>query len=405
MIYSASWMLTMQGPPIENGQIFVRNGLIEDAGQGLEKKFPSERVFHFQDCVLMPGFVNAHSHLDYTALRGQLDSLSYHEWINTLKDFALSSSDEQFNQSAKIGIEEMIKSGITCIADSGPYGNSLKAVAEYGLRAVVYLETFGGWDVSDLNNRLSKLLERFQLLKKNAPPIVRIGISPHSVYNSSKELISTSYNIAATENAPFMIHLSEIENSAECCESKSQAEYLDELGVISNRTLLAHCTYCSSADIVLINRAGASIVHCPRSNSILGYGIVNSSLLKSNLVTGIGTDSAASNFDLSLINEARFALALHRAKNCNASILKAEDVLFLATRGGAIAIGYENVGCLAPNWVADFIVIKIPYQQHALVTNPSAAVIFGGPIEVLLSVVNGKVIYQNGQFTCKHKEL
>lgn len=393
MIYSAAWLLTMDGPPISSGQMLVRGDQIEAVGTELRAMHPTEPFRDLGDAFLMPGFVNAHSHLDYTVLKGAADARPFAEWLPALAAFVLGASREQFRWSAMLGAAEMIRSGTTCVGDSTPRGESAAVVSEVGLRGVVYRETF------DHADRMEQLGDCIADLQETVSDIVRVGVSPHSMYAQGPEVVSFCAGLAAEHKLPVMIHLSEMQSeSAFSGQSRSPAACLAEMGALSDNWLLAHCVHCDEHDLEQIADSGAAIAHCPRSNCLLGAGIAPlTKMLEANVRVGLGTDSAASNLDLDLLQEARFAAALHRGRDQDASVLDCETVLRLATRGGAEALGLERVGCLKAGWAADFIAVRAAEDSTPMCDNPYVKLVFGGRADVVLSVVAGREIMADGR--------
>ena len=393
MIYSASIVLPMDGPPIPNGQLLVRSGVIEAVGANLSKSHPNEPLKDLGDAILMPGFVNAHTHLDFSALKGTADGKPFAEWLSSMTAFILGRRREDFYWSGMLGAAEMVRAGTTCVGDSTPVGDSATVISDVGLRGVVYRETF---DHADKLDRLGDCIAELQAKVSNN---VRIGVSPHTIYTQSPEVIRLSAQLAAERGLPVMIHLAETrEESVFCGQCRTPAVYLAEMGVLSSDWLLAHCVHCDNDDLAIFAQSGAAVAHCPRSNALLGAGIAPlSRLLQAGITVGLGTDSAASNFDLDLLSEARFALAIHRGASEDASSITAETVLQMATIGGARALGLEQVGCLAPGWAADFIAIRVGDESAPMCYNPYSKLIFGGGTEVVLSVVAGREIMSEGQ--------
>ena len=393
MIYTASWLLPMNGPPIQKGQILVRDGLIEVIGTDLRKEYPYEPLKDMGDAILMPGFVNAHSHIDFSLLKGSKDGKPFKEWLASMTAFLLGCSPDDFYWSGMLGAAEMIRAGITCIGDSTPFGNSARVISDIGLRGVVYRETF------DHSHRLHELADHLADLQEKVSDTVRIGVSPHAIHTSGPEIVRLSERMAAEHDLPFMIHLAETRNEARSCESyRSPTAYLAELDVLSPNCLVAHCVHCDDEDLAIIAQTGAAVAHCPRSNCLLGSGIAPLlRMMDAGLRIGLGTDSSASNFNLSLLDEARFALALHRGRKEEPCVISPETILRMATRGGAEALGLEKVGCLAPGWAADFIAVRVDDESALMCYNPYNKLVFGDRAEVVLSVVAGREILSDGK--------
>ncbi len=412
MIYKASHIFTIAEEPFEGGSVLVRDDCICDIGIGLHEKYPNESVVDLGNCVLMPGFVNAHSHIDYTWSRNQYDALNLWDWISQVgyRSGREPDYDTALN-SAALGAAECVRSGITCLGDSTPTGAAAEAISKIGLRGIAYYELFGQSMGSDYPTRFQQKLNEVCKLHERSSKLVRIGISPHTVYTTNIEVME----LCAGSGLPVSIHLAETWAEAEYTQygtgpiadwrnrmdrppmitGLTPARTLEKAGLLKNGTSLAHCVHLSDDEIGLIAKSGASVAHCPRSNAYLGCGIAPVTQLKAAGATlGLGTDSEGSCMRFDFFEEMRFALGMARASRQDAGVITAKDILRMATLGGAETLGLEkDVGTLEIGKRADMIAIDMGDVLAG--EDLSLAVLSRSPADVVMVTVDGVEIVKD----------
>jgi 5-methylthioadenosine/S-adenosylhomocysteine deaminase len=392
-IYRARWILPITEPAIENGAVAVEHGRITYVGPN-----PPEggKSVNLGDAILMPGLVNAHCHLELTAMRGFLEDLDFRRWILRLTSAKRSvMTAGMLLDSARAGLEEGIAAGITTYGDTCDSGVVLDAMREYGVRGIMFQELFGpapeqcAASIGDFSAKLERLREK-------ATELVRVGISPHAPYTVSDDLFRASAALATKEKLPMAIHIAESEVEAQLVvegsgafaeglrtrgievrpRAKSSIELLANLGVLDLRPLLIHCIRVDQTDLDLIAARKAPVAHCPVSNAKLGHGIAPLiEILSAGIDVGIGSDSMASNNRMDLLEEARAALLLQRARIGTHEALSATDVLEMATMGGACALGLSHeVGSLEVGKSADLAAFEIGSAGPTY--DPAAAAVF-----------------------------
>jgi 5-methylthioadenosine/S-adenosylhomocysteine deaminase len=397
---SADWVLPVDGPPVEGGLVRYENGRILEVTTGRSAR-------HFADAAIVPGFVNAHSHLEYAVYAGFGDGQPFASWIQThvqrkqLLDFDATLA------VARAGAADSLRSGVTTTADYSYAGATAVACAELGLRAIVYLEVFG----SDP----AVAAERFARTRECAPEseLVRIGVSPHAPYTCSLDV----YRWCLSLGIPVGTHLSESEAENEWLEhgtgtwSGLPAPPVAPTGkravatlepVLGPDLLCAHCVDVRDDEIALLAERGVPVAHCPRSNALLGCGIAPLSALRAaGLTVGLGTDSPASAPNFDVFEEMRTAIYAARARERRAEALSATDALALATAEAARALRLDaEVGTLTAGKRADLTVVSLAGSPYHPVEDPAAAVVFGGsPDRVLETVVDGQTRYQKADET------
>jgi cytosine/adenosine deaminase-related metal-dependent hydrolase len=400
-VYSADWVLPIEGEPIEDGAVAVDDGRIAAVGTADELGEGTR----FDDSVIVPGFVNAHSHLEYAVYGGFGDGLAFGPWIRLHIERKGRIAWEEFVAIARLGAAECLRSGITTIADASFSGASAYVAGELGLRGIVCLELFGA-DLAQLDEAHAKrsAFERGS---------IRVGLSPHAPYSASPDLYREAYRETAV---PVITHLAESDDEVQYMlagtgpiaaiteipsPGLTPVRYLAREGLLRPATIAAHCVKVDADEIALLAEHDVAVAHCPRSNAILGCGIAPlRELLGAGIRVGLGTDSPASTPSFDFFDETRAAVYAARARAESPEALSAKDALTLATLGSASALGLEEeIGSLAPGKRADFTVVSLAGAPYLPWEDPAVAVVFGGsPDRVLLTVVDGEPRYERGGF-------
>ncbi|MEP6893622.1 MAG: amidohydrolase family protein [Gaiellaceae bacterium] len=405
-VLSADWVLPIAGSPIENGAVSFEDGRIVAVGTAAQLG-AGER---FEDAVILPGFVNAHSHLEYAAYAGFGDGLSFPPWIglHVARKRRLDQADME--AMARLGAAECLRSGITTVGDCSFAGATAVACAELGLRAIVYLEVFGE-DAGALTG-FEELRDRVSCSLSDR---VQVGIAPHAPYTCTVEL----YEACAGLGLPVATHLSESEAELEYLRSgrgpwESIAEYLvpplgrgaigalAEAGVLGPAVIAAHCVHVTDEEIALLAGTGTTVAHCPRSNALLGCGVAPLAALRAAGVRiCIATDSPASTPSFDMFDELRTAVMAARARERRPDALTTADALELATLGGARALGLDReIGSLEVGKQADLAVVSLADSPFLPWEDPVGALVLGGsPDRVVATLVAGEERYRKGGTT------
>ena len=425
ILYSARWVLPISSTPIADGAVAIEGTVIVGVGSHSEltQRYPEAEHKPCGEAAILPGFINAHSHLELTAMRGFLDGVEgdFFSWLRKLTIARLEHmTADDLQVSATWGACEALKVGVTCVADaSDSAAESVKALRETGLRGTVYQESFGP-DPKLAAENFAKLSEKVSKLKAMQTPLVRIGVSPHAPYTVSAAQLEMISAFAQVERLPVMMHAAEsvaermlladgggsfaagfasrgIEWSA---PSLSTIKYLARHGVLQTQPLLAHCINVDADDLDLIAETQTRIAHCPKSNAKLGHGRAPfAEFLRRQISVGLGSDSVASNNTCDLLEEARFALLLARSGAEESKTLNASDALYALTVGGARALGLEGqVGELREGCQADFAVVSLTGTHQLPSYDPVSTLIFSSSgRDVVLTVVAGRELYRAGR--------
>jgi 5-methylthioadenosine/S-adenosylhomocysteine deaminase len=391
---SADWVLPVDAPPIDGGRVRFEDGRLVEVGQGRAER-------HFTDAVIVPGFVNAHSHLEYSVYAGFGDGFPFGPWIETHVERKGRLDAAAMLAVARRGVLDSLASGITTTADYSFSGAAATAASDAGLRAIVYLEVFGG-DPAAAQARFDEM--RAALAPSS---LVQIGVSPHAPYSVSLDVYAWCLSLGV----PVGTHLAESANENEWLEHgagplsaiapilqppSGQRAVATLEPVLGPDLLCAHCVEVDASEIALLAERGVPVAHCPRSNALLGCGIAPlAGLRAAGVVVGLGTDSPASAPSFDVFEEMRAAIYAARGRERRADALLAAEALALATVDAARALRMDaEVGTLTPGKRADLAVVSLAGSPYHPVEDPAAAVVFGGsPERVVETIVDGETRY------------
>jgi 5-methylthioadenosine/S-adenosylhomocysteine deaminase len=405
-VLSAEWVVPVEGAPIRDGAVEIddRTGTIAAVG-------PREELgdsIHYEDAVILPGFVDAHTHLEYDVYAGFGDGLRFADWIGLHVQRKARIDLADMEAIARLGALNCLRSGITTVGDCSFSGAAATACSDLGLRATVYLEVFGETEAA--------IAERFEPMRDRIAGVlsdrVRLGVSPHAPYTCTIEL----YRACAALGVPVATHLAESDDETTFLRTggggwQSFAELLvpplgttgiralAEAGLLDSNVVAAHCVKADEEEIRLLAEHDVAVAHCPRSNGILGCGVAPlAALREAGIRVCIATDSPASTPSFDMFDEMRAAIVGARAREGRPDVLTAADALELATLGGARALGIDaTVGSLLPGKQADLTVLSLSGTPFVPWEDPVTGSVLGGsPHGVVATLVSGKPRYRKG---------
>ncbi|HXH89638.1 MAG TPA: amidohydrolase family protein [Gaiellaceae bacterium] len=404
-VLSADWVLPVEGAPIQNGAVAIEDGRLAAVGTPAELGEGE----HFPNAAIVPGFVNAHTHLEYAVYAGFGDGQSFAPWLATHIERKARIERDEMEAIARLGAAECLASGITTVGDAAFAGASAHACAELGLRAIVYLEVFG----SDPREAMRQYEDKLAYVTPVLSGLVRAGVSPHAPYTCSTEVYAACLELGV----PVMTHLNESQDEIDWLErgegpmqpvahllvppdGQTGIRRLAAAGLLDSSIVAAHCVKLEADEVALLAQHDVAVAHCPRSNSFLGCGIAPLSELRAaGLRIGVGTDGVSSVPSHDYFEELRAVVAFARARTETAAGLSPAEALELATIGGARALGLDaEIGSLVQGKRADLAIVGLEGSPFLPWEDPASAVVFGGgPHRILATLVDGETRYERGR--------
>lgn len=426
MLLRAAYVLPVSSDHIEDGAVLVQDGRIRDVGpvSELMERHPKEEVRDYGLAALLPGFVDLHTHLEYSVFGGLVDDLPYSHWkIQVLKkEQALSERD--WEDSAVLGATESLKAGITTIADITSSGASFRAAEKAGLRGVFYRE------VATMRKRevpgvMTSALEDIESWRSIADADrLQVGIAPHATYSCNPELYIRVAQHAVERSLPVATHLAGSRDEYDFVKYGSSAlalelpempgwdegllptgvspvKYLQQWGLFKVANCLAiHCVQVDDADVDVLASHDVAVAYCPRCGAKLGMGITPlRSFMARGLRVGIGTDSPASNNTMDFFDEMRIGLLLQRGLTRQVGGFTAEQFIRMATLDGAKALRLDGeIGSLEAGKKADIIAVDLTGSHQTPTSDPYGALVHTANQDMIaMTMVDGKVLYERGE--------
>lgn len=425
LLKNAEVLVTMDAArrEIRDGALLVRDHVIVSVGATHELLPAADRVIDARGMIVLPGLVNTHHHLYQTLTRAlpATQDVGLFHWLKTLYPIWAELTPDAVYTSALIGLAELVWSGCTTAADHlylFPNGSKLddeiRAAREIGIRfhptrgSMSLGESQGGLPpdrVCDSEEAIlrdsRRVLETFH---DPAPySMCRVALAPCSPFSVTPDLMRESARLARAYNVHLHTHLAETRDEEDFCLQKfgkRPVDYAEHLEWLGSDVWFAHCVWLNDDEIARYAASGTGVAHCPSSNMRLASGIAPIvKMLRAGVKVGLGVDGSASNDSSHMLAEARQAMLLQRVGGAPRA-LTARQALELGTLGGARVLGRDDIGALEKGKAADFIAVKLNRVEYAgALHDPVAALVFCAPPRVDLSVVNGRVVVENGELT------
>jgi len=374
-------------PVVTNGWIGIREGVI----RAIETTSPDASppaaalVIDAESGIVMPGLVNAHTHLPMALFRGLADDLPLMAWLNDhiFPAEARFIQSETVLWSSRLACAEMLLSGTTCCCGGYFHEDSVaRAVFESGMRGILAQGVIDhpAPGVPDPAHNIAHA-ERYVRQWKKRTTRIAPSIFCHAPYTCSDATLKTAKAIADAQGLLFQIHVAETRDERDRSireKGLSPVAHLDRLGILDRRTLLAHSVWVDRSDIQIIAERGSAVVHCPESNMKLASGIAPVTAMRSAGITVcLGTDGCASNNDLSMFGEMETAAKLHKLADSDPTALDAASAIRMATIDGATAVGLEAcIGSLTVGKQADLVVVDIRTPHLTPMYHPESHVVY-----------------------------
>lgn len=409
------------GTEFRTGHLVVRDGLIAAVGDGPAPEVGDAEVIDGRDCLVTPGFVNSHHHLNQWITRGRAQDGTLFEWLTTLYPLWSQIDAELEYCSASAALGMLALTGCTTSMDhhyvfprdgGDILAAEIEAAARIGLRfhpargAMDLGVSSGGLPpdhvVEDIDTILAACQEAVtRYHDRSFDSRLRIALAPCSPFSVTGELMRQSAVLARDLGVRLHTHVAETVDEEDFCLQQFGArpvDYLESLGWLGADVWLAHGVHLSQSDIAECAATGTGVAHCPSSNGRLGSGMAPvPELLAAGVPVGLGVDGAASNEDGGLATELREALLAARFR-LGPQALNARQALWMATMGGARCLGRESeLGSLEVGKLADVAVWQLAGLGHAGIDDPVCALVFGPPAPLRMLLVGGRPVVTDGE--------
>jgi len=392
---------------IPDGLLCIKAGKLEriESRSGNQTLPAAKETLDARGGLIMPGLVNTHTHLPMTLFRGLADDLPLDVWLNEHIFPAENAyiTPENVRWGTLLACAEMLLSGTTTCCDGYFHENEVaEAVKTSGLRAVLAQGVID-FPAPGVPNPAENILipQRFAAKWHNPSSLITPSAFCHSAYTCSSETLKSAKALCIENGLLFQIHAAETQNEYRQIQDEHRAtpiQYLDQLGILDENTLLIHCVWIDDEDIEIIAERKAGISHNPESNAKLAVGIAPApKLLKAGIPVGLGTDGCASNNNLDLFHEMDMVAKIHKVETFDPTAMDARTVVEMATIEGARAIGLDkHTGSLEVGKQADLIIIDTQKAHLMPIYHPESHIVYTvKSSDVRDVVVNGCVLVKD----------
>ncbi len=387
---------------VKTVNIYISGGLIASIDNAPEGFVP-DKTIDGSGRLLIPGLVNAHSHAYMTVFRNCADDLLFNDWlfgrIMPMEDMLTA---EDCYWTSKLGCVEMLLTGTTAYYDMGMFmDEAARAAVDTGIRAVLSRGLSGAPDgIDGPNPRLSQAREL--VARWRGYDNITFAIGPHAPYTCTEDYLRQAAETAAELNLPVSIHLSE--SQSEMATIKEQygctpIELADRCGLLTDKTVAAHCVYAADSDIALMARRGISVATNPVSNLKLANGVAPvTKLLDAGINVCLGTDGSSSNNALNMFRDLSVLTLIHKGCEHNALAVTARDGFNIATKNGARALCLGNTGEIKAGYKADLVLLDMNRPNMRPVNDPVAALCYSATgYETDTVIVGGSIVAEHGK--------
>jgi 5-methylthioadenosine/S-adenosylhomocysteine deaminase len=384
-----------------------------DHTEKIENQYRAKKTITAKDSLIMPGFVNCHTHAAMTCFRGIADDLELMDWLNNyiFPAEARNMNKELAYWGTLLAAAEMIKSGTTTFCDMYIFEDETACAAKTaGMRCLIGEVLFDFPSPNFKTPEEGLAYTRMLIEKWTDDSLINIIVEPHALYTCSPSLLSEAKKLADNYHVPLGFHL--LENVAEKKQleekfGKSAVSFLKDIGYLNERLIAFHCVCLSEEDIKLFADNGCKAGHNPASNMKLASGVAPiPEMIEAGITVGLGTDGCASNNTLDMIKEMSTAAKLHKVARLDPTVMDAQTVVRMATIEGAKALGMGNTtGSLEAGKKADIIILGMNKPHLTPLYNEYSHLVYamsGADVDTVL--INGKIIMENRKLLTINEE-
>jgi 5-methylthioadenosine/S-adenosylhomocysteine deaminase len=390
-------------PKVIKGDIVIEGRKIISVGGSSPHGFTPDRIIDGRSSIVLPGLINAHTHLSMVLLRNYADDLDLFTWLNEkIWPIEANITKQHVFTSSMLGIAELIRSGVTTIADMYFFPNETsRAVEKAGIRARIGADFMG--DEKHIEKRLPEFQKLYNDWHGRAEGRISIDTAPHSAYTLTPGALQMAINFAKKNNTRIHTHISESRKETDENFKKhgiSPFEYFEKAGLFEKPVYAAHCVHLRENDLEIIKRYNIVPVHNPTSNLKLGNGFAPvPEMLNKSIYPALGTDGAASNNNLNMFEEIHLAAIIHKGNTGDPTVVSAYEALQMATIYGARALGIEDVcGSLTPGKDADIICLDTTKTHLQPLHDPIATLAYGAQAsDVHFTMCAGQILMEDGE--------
>lgn len=416
LLVDADFVISRASAVRRRASVCVSGQRIEAVGEpaDLDRRYPAAEHVDCRGLILLPGLVNAHNHLFQVLMRGLGKRYAVFDWVKRLTYPVTQrlGADDHYH-AVLLACMDAFRNGTTAIVDMPTHyarfhaDQAMRAMQEAGMRGAV---TRTASDVSKVDPGENRppdddyaaavaFLDRWQ-----GKGIVQAWLGPSGFHSASPELFRRMKALASSRGVRFHVHLGESDVGRARARQNGhvgEVEWADSLGLLDERTSVAHAVWVNDTEVTLLRRSGAHVVYNATSNQVLASGVANIvGMRAAGIPIALGGDGPASNDSLDMVAEMKSAVLLQRVQRLDALALSAADVFAMCTEGGARVLGLDDLGRLDPGCLADVVGVRCAGNPSLTpVYNPVESLVYhGSGRDVALTLVDGRIVYRDGDY-------
>ena len=417
ILITGGTVVTMAGENIERGSVAIRDGAIVEVGASadVDGKYTAKTVIKAGGHAVIPGLVNAHTHIPMTLFRGIADDRELMDWLtNFIFPAEAKNVDRDFVKwGTRLAAAEMIRSGTTTFCDMYYFESDIaRETKAAGLRGVLG-NTLIDFPAPD-NKTWDAMIQYIRDFAREwkGDPLITPAMAPHAPFTVSAEHLKQVRALATELGIPILIHVSETKDElrqvAERANGMTPGAYLDSLGFLGDDVVAAHGVHLTPAELRTFAAKKTGVAHCPESNQMLASGVAPIvEMIAAGMEVGLGTDGpAGSNNNLDMFEEAASAARLQKVSRNDPKAISAREVLRLATIGGAQVLGLaDKIGTLERGKRADVVIVDLQQPKTQPVYSVESAIVYAASgNSVVTTIVDGRILMRRGELLTVDEE-